>query len=167
MYNPYRPILDIPKTRLEKVLNAICGAIFLFSILYAVVSWPQLPDQIPGHFNSLGEVDRWGSKYEIIILPVIGLFIFVLMNLFEKAPHMHNYPKRLNENNVKQFYLNSRLMLNMTKNMCLIIFAILIIQIIRVAKGEIQSLGGWFLPVFIGLVMIPMIIGIYKISKIK
>ncbi len=60
-----------------------------------------LPDQIPGHFNGLGEVDRWGSKYEIIILPIIGVFIFALMSLLEKAPHMHNYPKRLNENNVR------------------------------------------------------------------
>ncbi len=67
----------------------------------------------------------------------------------------------------EQFYLNSRIMLNMTKNICLVIFAIIIVQIIRVAKGEIHSLGGWFLPVFLVLVFIPIIIGIYKSSKIK
>lgn len=167
MNNPYRPILELPKTKLERVLNFIGGGIFLLSLIYAAISWKTLPDQIPGHFNGLGEVDRWGSKYEIMILPVIGLFIFVLMTLFEKAPHMHNYPKRLNESNVKQFYLNSRLMLNMTKNICLIIFAYLIVQIIRVAHGEIHSLGGWFLPVLLALVFAPIIFGIYKQSKIK
>ena len=30
------------------------------------------------------------------------------MGLLEKAPHMHNYPARLNESNVKAFYLNSK-----------------------------------------------------------
>ncbi|CAM5203361.1 hypothetical protein UACE39S_06305 [Ureibacillus acetophenoni] len=113
MNNPYRPILNLPKTKIERILNYIGGALLYLS--YAAVSWGTLPDKIPGHFNGLGEVDRWGSKSEIIILPIIGGFIFVLMTLFEKAPHMHNYPKRLNESNVKQFYLNSRLMFNMTK----------------------------------------------------
>lgn len=167
MSNPYRPELKLPKTRLERILDLVGLGVFLLSLIFALVNWPHLPDKIPGHFNALGEVDRWGSKYEIIILPIIGLFIFVLMTLFEKAPHMHNYPKRLNESNVEQFYLNSRMMLNMTKNSCLIIFGILIVQIIRVAKGEIQSLGGWFLPIFIILVFIPLILGLYRSSKIK
>lgn len=166
MNNPYRPDLKLPKTRLEKIIDVIGICVFVLSLIYALISWPTLPDKIPGHFNGLGEVDRWGSKYEIIILPIIGLFIFVLMSLFEKAPHMHNYPKRLNESNVEQFYLNSRMMLNMTKNSCLIIFGVLIVQIIRVAKGEVYSLGGWFLPVFLLLVFVPLIIGIYRSSKI-
>ncbi|SOC36074.1 DUF1648 domain-containing protein [Ureibacillus acetophenoni] len=143
MSNPYRPELKLSKTKLERIFDLVGIGVFLLSLIFALINWPQLPDKIPGHFNALGEVDRWGSKYEIIILPIIGLFIFTLMTFFEKAPHMHNYPKRLNESNVEQFYLNSRMILNMTKNSCLIIFGLLIVQVIRVAKGEIESLGGW------------------------
>lgn len=167
MKSPYRPILHIPKTKVEKIFNAIGGGIFLLSLIYATLNWTTLPDQIPGHFNGLGEVERWGSKFEIFILPVIGFFVASLLTLLEKAPHMHNYPKRLNESNVEQFYINSRIILNLTKNICLVIFSILIIQIIRVAKGESESLGAWFLPVLITMVFIPIIIGIYKSSKIK
>ena len=29
-----------------------------------------LPDQIPAHYNAAGEIDRWGSKYEQLILAV-------------------------------------------------------------------------------------------------
>ena len=32
-----------------------------------------LPDEIPAHYNAAGEVDRWGSKYEMLIFP--GLIV--------------------------------------------------------------------------------------------
>ena len=32
-----------------------------------------LPDKIPAHYNAAGEVDRWGSKYEMLIFP--GLIV--------------------------------------------------------------------------------------------
>ena len=37
------------------------------------------PDQIPAHYNLRGEVDRWGSKYEFLTMPVISLLFGVFM----------------------------------------------------------------------------------------
>ena len=37
------------------------------------------PDQIPAHYNLRGDVDRWGSKYEFLIMPVISLLFGILM----------------------------------------------------------------------------------------
>ena len=60
------------------VLPTIYSAIAVFFIL---------PDTVAAHFNSSGTVDRYGSKYEILILPavVLGLnllffFFFFLVN---------------------------------------------------------------------------------------
>lgn len=39
--------------------------------LIAFVAIQFLPDQIPAHYNALGEIDRWGSKYEELILAVV------------------------------------------------------------------------------------------------
>ena len=38
--------------------------------LIAFVAIQFLPDQIPAHYNALGEIDRWGSKYEEFVLAV-------------------------------------------------------------------------------------------------
>ncbi|MFO7316010.1 MAG: DUF1648 domain-containing protein [Bacilli bacterium] len=167
MKYPYRPILRIPKTKTEKIFDIIGIGCFLVSILYIVLQWNHLPDQIPGHFNGKGEVDRWGSKYELFILPVIGLFILLLNTAFEKAPHMHNYPKRLNESNVEAFYLNSRKMLNAMKNLCMVFFAYLNFEMVQIGLKQKESLDPWFIPAFIVIVFIPLAIGIYKQSKIK
>lgn len=37
------------------------------------------PDQIPVHYDIRGQVDRWGSKYEFIILPIINLLFGGIM----------------------------------------------------------------------------------------
>lgn len=164
---PYRPIIHIPKTKIEKISDCVGFGLFFLSLLYVLINWNVIPEKIPAHFNGSGEVDRWGSKYEIIILPIIGIFQFVLMSLLEKAPHMHNYPKRINESNVEQFYLQSRKLLNVVKNLCSIMFAYLIVQIVRVSKGDIQSLGIGFLPILLVVMTIVIIIGILQQKKIN
>lgn len=163
----YRPILDLPKTKRERIWDWIGGGVFLASIVYIIIVWDKLPDEVPGHFNGAGEVDRWGSKIELFILPFIGSFLWILMGLLEKAPHMHNYPARLNESNVETFYLNSRKILNEMKNICLILFSIISFQTVQIASEEGESIGWWFLPVVIIGIAIPTIKGIIRTSKIK
>lgn len=47
-----------------------------------------MPSSIPVHYNMAGEIDRWGSKYESLILPVIILlttfFWHMFISYFEK-----------------------------------------------------------------------------------
>ena len=162
----YRPILKLPKTKYEKMLDIIGGGIFIISILFIFLKWSDLPDEIPAHFNGAGEVDRWGSRIELLILPFIGLFMWILLGLLEKVPHMHNYPPRLNEKNVEAFYLNSRKLCNETKNFCLILFAIISFEMVLVALGKVDVLGWWFLPFVLIGAGIPIVKGLIASSKI-
>lgn len=163
----YRPILTLPKTKYEKFLDVIGSGLFTVSILFIILQWGNLPEEIPAHFNAKGEVDRWGSKIEVLILPGIGIFMWIFLGLLEKAPHMHNYPARLNERNVEAFYLNSRKLCNEVKNFCLILFAIISCEIVLVALGKIEGLGWWFLPVVLIGTGIPILKGLIASSKIK
>ncbi|TKI59492.1 DUF1648 domain-containing protein [Lysinibacillus mangiferihumi] len=163
----YRPILTLPKTKVEKFLDVIGSGLFTVSILFIILQWGNLPEEIPAHFNAKGEVDRWGSKIEVLILPGIGIFMWIFLGLLEKAPHMHNYPARLNERNVEAFYLNSRKLCNEVKNFCLILFAIISCEIVLVALGKIEGLGWWFLPVVLIGTGIPILKGLIASSKIK
>lgn len=163
----YRPKLNLPNTKTEKYFDIIGFGVFIISNLFIFFQWNELPDRIPAHFNAVGEVDRWGSKMEILILPVIGILLLFLMSIFEKAPHMHNYPSRMNETNVRQFYLNSRKILNATKNTGLLLFSYINIECVQIALGKKDSISSWFLPVFLILIFLPIVIGLYKQSKIK
>ena len=47
-----------------------------------------MPDQVPMHYDAVGNIDRWGSKYENLIFPLIilvmSLFWTLLISYYEK-----------------------------------------------------------------------------------
>lgn len=162
-----RPKINIPKTKMEWGSDIIGYLSFLGSVVFLIFSWGMLPEEVPAHYNASGEVDRWGSKLELLILPIVGLFTAFLMQVFEKFPETHNYPQRINEENAAEFYLNSRKMVNLLKNICFILFAVILVQSITVALGWSNGFGAWVLPLIISSSFIPIVLGLLKQRKIK
>ena len=68
------------KFDLQKELPILIIA--LLPVLYLAMIWNTLPDKVPLHWNLKGEIDRWGSKSELLwIVFVITLPVYVLMTL--------------------------------------------------------------------------------------
>lgn len=162
-----RPKLNIPKTTSEWFWDVLGYACYFGSIIFLIVMWGKLPEEVPGHYNALGEVDRWGSKGELLILPGVGAFILILLQILERLPEVHNYPKRFNQSNARQFYLSSRKLVNQLKNVCLILFAFIQVESIVIAVGWNNGFGIFFLPIVIFGLGIPVVIGILRNRKIK
>ena len=148
-------------------LDIIGYTVYSGSIVFLMINWSALPEKVPAHFNAAGEVDRFGPKVEMIILPILGAFVAGLMQWIERFPEKHNYPQRLNENNVKEFYLVSRKMMNRLKNICLLFFALSSFEIITIAQGLENPLGNWLFPALIVSVAIVIVYGIIKQVKIR
>src|SRR5699024_2361135 len=66
--------LILPKTKIEWVWDIIGYTVFIAMVLFIIILWRELPEKVPAHFNGAGEVDRWGSRFELWILPLVGLF---------------------------------------------------------------------------------------------
>ena len=58
---------------------------YITLIFFLIYVWNKLPDQVPGHYNAQGEVDRMGSKFELLLLPGIGLFMTYPYAIFRKT----------------------------------------------------------------------------------
>lgn len=162
-----RPKLTIKITFLEIILNSLALALFIGSVVYLITVWTTLPGEVPAHYNGAGEVDRWGSKWEMIILPVISLMMWIGMTVLERYPHVYNYTNLTKENAHAQ-YLNGRLMINVLKNVIVVIFSYLTWKDIQIALGYQDSLGVWFLPVFLVLIFGSMgyfIVRSFRLSK--
>ena len=60
----------------------------ILPVLVTSIVLPLMPDTIPMHKDLAGNIDRWGSKTESFIFPivilVITLFWHPLMHAFEK-----------------------------------------------------------------------------------
>ncbi|RIV70766.1 SdpI family protein [Flagellimonas aequoris] len=63
--------------KLKKELPLI--GIVLLPFLYLMYVWNQLPEQVPLHYNLKGEVDRYGDKSELIMIPILlPLLIYLI-----------------------------------------------------------------------------------------
>lgn len=165
--NSQRPKIKLPKTKSEWVFDIIGYTTYIASIVFLIVIWGRLPDKVPAHYNLAGEIDRWGSKWELLILPIIGGLTLIFMQILENYPEIHNYPSRLNEENAAQFYLISRKMLNQLKNVCLLTFSALLFESVLIALKWWERSGIWFLPVIVIAAMLPLIVGVIRQRKIK
>jgi uncharacterized membrane protein len=56
--------------------------LILLAAMFAAgaVAWPRVPDKLPVHWNTAGEVDRYGGRVEgLFAVPLITLGLYVLM----------------------------------------------------------------------------------------
>ena len=64
-----------------ELLQPITYMIGLFSILIPLLCWNQIPDVIPAHYGLSGVSDSYASKYSLLILFLIVLFLLILTGL--------------------------------------------------------------------------------------
>lgn len=160
-----QPIMKIPKSSFAKFLDGLTVMIFLAVVIYLITQYSTLPDRVPGHYDGEGNVDRWGSKMELWILPIVGAVLWIPMTILERYPHMFNY-LNLKEDNIEAQYRNGQLMVNVLKNQSVLLFSYLLYQSIQVANGAAEGLGVLFMPVFLAVIFGSIIIFMIRMLRL-
>ena len=69
-------------------MKKVMWAISVFSLVLTALALQFMPDSVPMHYDLAGSIDRWGSKYENLILPgsilLQSLLWHVILTRFEK-----------------------------------------------------------------------------------
>ena len=161
--NTGRPKIKVPLEGLDIVLDIISATILILLIAYAIISYTELPDSIPSHFNAKGEVDGYSEKITIWLLPAIGVVLFFGLYTINRYPHLHNYMVNITEENALKNYRLSTRIVRFTNLFIMFIFGIITYSIVESAKGNNSNMDGWILPLIIGLsILFPIAILIYK-----
>ncbi|QMV42520.1 DUF1648 domain-containing protein [Cohnella cholangitidis] len=140
---------DIPVTGQERVLQALTLIAFLWGIGYLIAQWSDLPATVPAHYNGKGEIDRWGSKWELAILPGIGLILYVGLTILSRFPHLYNYPVTITEENAVRQYLLARKMIGWTNLEILVLFSYIEWTSIQSALGKGDGMSMWSIPILL------------------
>jgi hypothetical protein len=93
------------KTAYDKILEVVAIALLLGSF-YPLLFYNSIDSNtlVPIHGNFFGEVDRWGDRSNLWIIPLIGLGLYILMSISQKYPTIINYPCKITEKNANYIY---------------------------------------------------------------
>jgi uncharacterized membrane protein len=160
-----RPKIKIRRTTLDWIIEFAAFIFVIILILLPIINYSHLPETIPVHFNAAGEADGYGSKSTLWLLPVTGVFMWLMFTVLESFPQIYNFPVKITpENAVTQYRMATRL-LRVLKTVILIIFSFISMKTMDTAGGSASGLGKAFLPVF--LILVFGVILVYFVKSVN
>lgn len=102
-------------TKFQKLLELLGVILIVLFIGFIAMSWANIPDKIPGHYNAAGVVDRWADRWEVLMLPVITLLLYGGLSIISLFPQIWNVPQPKKESNKYQVYSTMKTMLILMK----------------------------------------------------
>ena len=73
-----------------KRVRVLLWILMLLPLVATVVALFFLPDRIPAHYGFDGTVDRWGSKYETLVFPVLSIVTGALLLAMSRVTKKHD-----------------------------------------------------------------------------
>ena len=145
------------KTAFDYLIGFLALALLLCQILLPVWYWDQLPERLPVHYGFNGEADRFGSKMSLLLLPVVGLGIFILLTVVGRNPQAMNLPVRVTDENRERVYRAGIQFIYILRVVTAALFAYLIWGTIQVGLGaqpqlDVRILYGLLSGTTLGLV---------------
>ena len=152
--------MKLKKTAWDWITEALSLALVFGTILYLIVMWKSIPDTIPAHYNAAGEVNRWGGKSELLMLPIISGILYFFITLIQQYPQAWNTGVTVTEENRERVYRILRNLIGTTKLMMLLVFSSL-----TVLSSLGLALPIWYLGVFLVLLFGSITFFIIQLSK--
>ena len=132
--------------------NIICIIVLIGMIVFLALSWNDLPDQIPMHYDFAGNIDRYGSKASALFLPILAVIMYITITVTERFPKSWNTGVEVNERNMEFIYNEIKDMVVTIKLATTLLFAVISYFVFSGA-----ALPFWVMPVFMVAIFAPII----------
>lgn len=142
------------------IINIIGVLALLGSTLFVIIMWPQIPDQIPTHYNFAGEADDYGGKGSLIFMMVLAWFMFILITVLMRFPNTWNMPVKVTADNKARLYSITRAMLEVIKMLTSLLFAVMLIN-----AAIATPMPRFILIALIAAMLLSIIMGIFMMYK--
>lgn len=160
-----RPKIHMKISKAEVVFEIIAIVSIIISWWYLITMWDKMPNVVPTHFNFKGEVNGYGSKNSLFILPIMSVIMFIAFNILSMFPHIFNYPIKITMENAKRQYANARLLLIVIMAEINVIFLYLQWGSIYSAITPSAGTQVQFMPIGIFIIIATVIVFISKMKK--
>lgn len=160
-----RRILKIELSFLDKFWEILGWLILILFWIMTALNYSNFPNSIPTHFDFAGTPDGFGEKSTIFVLAVLSSVLFIGMTILNRFPHIFNYPTKITSENAERQYTIATRLIRYLKLIVVFTFSTIGLMTLLTTNNKLSGLGIWFLPLFIGIVIIPMIYAIVKLFR--
>ena len=167
MYNE-RPRIQIQQTSTDRWLDAISYLLLTFLIAYPVYLYSSLPEPSAVHADISRHLSSYKSKEIILILPTLGAFLFIMLTILLRYPHLYNYPEKITEENVLSVYTGGIRFMRIMRIWVLFIFILIVRGSMGIALNRQDDFLKWILPIvflFTAMLIIYVFIKLLRIKK--
>ncbi|RYC53567.1 DUF1648 domain-containing protein [Flagellimonas olearia] len=136
------PRVDIKASHIDQKLHRAGWMVVAFNTVLVLAVYMDLPETIPTHFNFQGEVDGYGHKSTLWVIPILSAVLHLFMGLvvMKLKPWLMNYPVKVTEENAPKLYPLALRMLAVM-NFCFVIGFLITTGIILLKlKGWVDTL---------------------------
>lgn len=134
---PNDPRNQVPNPMEEGIHRSLPLAAMILAFAMVALYYGDLPDRIPIHWNGRGEIDGYGDKIMVWILPAINLGLFWFMGLISKSGYQwFNYPVKVTEGNAAEQHRIALATVAVTRTICCLLFAYITYAMVRSAVTD-------------------------------
>lgn len=154
--------MKIRRNGYDIAANILCLLLLIGIPIYLFINWSNIPDRIPGHYNAMGEVDRMGSKNELLLLPIVNILMYAGFSVVECFPQIWNTGVRVTEANKERVYRTIKSLISTLKLIIVAVFSFLSIN-----SSLSLPLSVWYLPVFLILIFGSILFFILRLLRVS
>lgn len=154
--------MKLKNNKIDWIIEIMCLTLLIGLTAYLIFHWGSIPDKIPAHYDWEGNIDRWGNKSDLIFLPMMSWFLYLLITGLQQVPLVWNTGVKITEENEERVYRTLKYMLETLK---LIVVADLTYITIHSLMGK--SLSGWFTMIVLVAVFGDLIFWIVRLYQVK
>ena len=154
--------MKLKNNKIDWIIEIMCLTLLIGLTAYLIFHWGSIPDKIPAHYDWEGNIDRWGNKSDLIFLPMMSWFLYLLITGLQQVPLVWNTGVKITEENEERVYRTLKYMLETLK---LIVVADLTYITVHSLMGK--SLSGWFTMIVLVAVFGYLIFWIVRLYQVK
>ncbi|HZV68040.1 MAG TPA: DUF1648 domain-containing protein [Saprospiraceae bacterium] len=162
-----RPKLILELSPTDKFIEAAGWAALLLLWGLSILYYTNLPEIIPTHFDSSGQVNAYGSKMSLMFLPVLGTLLVIGLTILNMYPHIFNYPVKVTKETALRQYINATRMLRFFKLMVVLVISLMITIINHAATNNSGKISFLLMPITLGMIILPLVYFTIKAFRIK
>ncbi len=149
-----------------RFLNSLTIGLIIFMFVLAGMNYTQLPESIPIHFNGKGEIDGYGSKNLIWLMPTIALITFLVVRIatrfgesksIDRLRRMNSGLRNKSDDAVRKIAEHNQRQARWLNLIMVMLFAYILFVTVEIANGSQTKLNPWIMWGWVGLIFIPCI----------